>query len=355
MKKLLSLLSLILILALSGCGGTDKKDAKESQAKAAPESKTTVVLKLAHSFPVGHTSTETAEYFCKRVGEISKGQVKIEHYPGEQLGKLKDMLNLCSQGIADIAYVPSSFFAGQLPLSTVMILPFYTTAKEGTEIFNRLVKECPEITQEYSKYGVRPLYLYSTCQYDVGTVKKPVQSPEDLKGLKLKTSGGLFDKIAARYGIQAVTVASPEIYEATQRGITEGNILSYPSINSYRLCELEKFHTLDLRMGGYPTVYVINDKKWQSLSDDVKKVLDQAGKDTTKYHYERWDRLTSELAEKFAKEGNTIYRIKPEDRAKWEAPLKGIEDEWVQEMEKKGLPAKKVCDAFMRISKEVAR
>jgi len=359
LKKSLSffslILALIMTLALIGCGGGDKNAAKETPAKATSDNTPTVVLKYAHSFPVGHASYETIQFFGKRVEEISKGKVKIEVYPAEQLGKLKDLLNLCSQGIADIAYVPPSFYAGQVSLSTVMILPFYTTAKEGTEIFNRLVKDCPEISQEYLKYGVRFLYGNTTPQYDVGTVKKPVQTPEDLKGLKLKTSGGLFDKIAVRYGIQAVTVASPEVYEATQRGITEGNIFSYASIKGYRVNELQKFHTLGLRMGGYPLAYVINDKKWQSLSDDAKKALEQAGQETNKMHSERWDKDTEVLAAEFAKAGMTIYRIKPEDRAKWEAPLKGIENEWVQEMEKKGLPAKKVCDTFMKICKEVAK
>jgi len=351
MKKLISLITItILALFISGCGGGDtKKESKETQAKPA------IVLKYAHSFPVGHNSYENAVYFCKRVEELSKGTIKMEHYPAEQLGKLKDMLNLCSQGITDIAYVPPSFFAGQVPLSTVMILPFWTTATEGTEIFARLIKSSPEITQEFLKYGVRPLTVSATSQYDVGTVKKPVRSPEDLKGLKLKTSGGFFDKIALRYGINGVTVASPEVYEATQRGITEGNIFSYASIKGYRVNELEKFHTLGLRMGGYPTVYAINDKKWQSLPEDAKNVLLQAGQDSRKMHSERWDKETEDLAAQFQKEGMTIYRIKPEERAKWEAPLKGIENEWVQDMEKKGLPGQKVCDEFLKICKEVVK
>ena len=357
MKKLISLLSLCLILALfiSGCGGGPKKETKETQSNPVQDNKPAIVLKYAHSWPVGHSHYEGVAYFCKRVEEISNGKVKIENYPAEQLGKLKDLLNLCNQGVADIAYVAPSFFAGQLSLNTVMILPFYTTATEGTEIYSRLIESSPEITQEFLKYGVRPLYVTVTSQYDVGTVKKQVKSPEDLKGLKLKTSGGMFDKIAAKYDIKGVTVASPETYEATQRGITEGNIFSLTSVKGYRWNELEKFHTLGLRMGGYPVSYVINDKKWQSLPEDVKKILTEAGKDSSKYLRERLDRENEELAAQFQKEGMTIYRIKPEERAKWGAPLKGIEDDWMQEMESKGLPGKKVFNDFIKISKEVAK
>ncbi len=72
-----------------------------------------------------------------------------------------------------------------------MILPFWTTAVEGTKIYNRLMEASLELRQEFEKYGVRRLRVNTTSQYDVGTSKKPVRSPEDLKGLQGKTSGGL--------------------------------------------------------------------------------------------------------------------------------------------------------------------
>ena len=140
-----------------------------------------IKLKMGDSYPIGHISYQAALYFIKRVDEISNHKVKIEYYPSEQLGKLKDYLSLCGEGILDIAYVPPSFYAGQVPLNTVLILPLWTHAVEGTAIYTRLLEACPEITQEWQKYRVRPLMLSSTNQYDVGTVKKPVKSPEDLK------------------------------------------------------------------------------------------------------------------------------------------------------------------------------
>ncbi len=320
------------------------------------QSQEVVKLKMADSFPIGHIAYQYALYFIKKVEEISNNKIKIEYYPSEQMGKLKDLLNLCGQGIVDIAYVPPSFYAGQIPLNTVLILPFWTTAVEGTKIYQRLMETTPELSQELlMKYKVRPLIINSTSQYDIGTVKKPVRSPDDLKGLKLKTSGGLFDRIAKQYGIITVTLASPEVYEATQRGIVDGNIFSYPSVKGYRVNELEKYHTLGARMGGYPSSYQVNDKKWQGLSKDVQKVLLLAAEDMSKAFAEAWDKEQIRLAEQFEKEGMTIYRIKAEERAKWEAPLKGIEAVWIEDMEKKNLPGKKVFESFQKICQEVVK
>ncbi len=314
-----------------------------------------VKLKMADSLPIGHVSNIAALYFIKRVGELSDNKVKIEFYPAEQMGKQKDYLALCGEGILDIAYVPPSFYAGQVPLNTISILPYWTTAVEGATIYKRLVETCPEITQEFLKYRVRPLLIASCSQYDVGTVKKTVRSAEDLKNLKLKTSGGLFDRIAKQYGIITVSLPAPEVYEATQRGIVDGNIFSYPSVKGYRLNELQKYHTYGLRMGGYPWTYVINEKKWQKLPKGVQTVLQDAARDYTRYSSENWDEETIRLLEEFKKGGMVIHRVQAQDRPKWEAPLKGIEEIWIQEMEKKNLPGRKVFEIFKNICQEVVK
>jgi TRAP-type C4-dicarboxylate transport system substrate-binding protein len=319
------------------------------------EGQEVIRLKMVHSFPVNHLGNQSVLYFIERAEKLTNQRVKIENYPAEQLGKLKDFLNLCSQGIADIAYVAPGFYAGQLPLNTVMILPFFTTAVEGTEIYNRLLDASPELRQEFLKYGTRPLLVASSNQYDIGTVKKPVRSPEDLKGLKLKTSGGTYDRIAKQFGIVGVTIPSPEIYEATQRGVVEGNILSYPSVKGYRLNELEKFHTFGGRMGGFPWPYLINEKKWQKIPADLQKSLMAAAADYNRYLSENWDRDSLKLVEEFEKEGMTIHRIAEKDRAMWDAPLQGIEEVWIQDMEKRGLPGRKVFTEFKRISQEVVK
>ncbi len=314
-----------------------------------------VKLKMADFFPIGHIAYKNSLVFIKSVHEATHGKLAIEYYPAEQLGKLKDLLHLCSQGVADIAFVPPSFYAGTLPLNTVTQLPYWTTALEGARVYRRVMAACPELSQELMRYGVRPLVVTSLSQYDVGTVKKRVRSPEDLKNLKLKTSGGLFDKIAKQYGIVPVVVPSPEIYEATQRGIIDGNILSFPSVKGYRINELEKYHTLGLRMGGYPSLWTINEKKWQKIPEDLRKALLKVAEEFSDYFANSWDEEQVNLVQQFEKEGMVIYRPPREDRAKWEAPLKGIEEIWMQDMEKKGLSARKVYAEFNRICGEVVR
>lgn len=312
-----------------------------------------IILKMADSFPIGHPGHKLALGYIEQVEKMVPGKVKIQHYPAQQLGKMKDLLKLCQGGITDIAYIAPSFFSGQLPLNTVMVLPFWTTAMEGTEIYQTLLKESPELRNELLKYNVRPLSVFATSQYDVGTVKKQVKSPEDLKGLRLKTSGGIFDKIAKNYGIKPVTVASPEVYEATQRGIIDGNIFSLSSVKGYRVNELEKYHTFGLRMGGFPSMYAINDKTWKKLPPDVQNALVKSAEQISAIFAFVWDKKNKELVEEFQKQGMIIEHIKDENRAKWDAPLKGVEQEWIKDMNKRGLAGEKVFNQFKKVCDKV--
>ena len=314
----------------------------------------TVRLKMADYFPIGHLGHKTALRFIDRISELSQGKIQIDYYPAQQLGKAQDLLRMCSMGAADIAGVAPSLFAGQVPMNTVIVLPFWTTATEGTRIYTRLMETSPELLQEFLRYGVRPIVTVTTSQYDVGTVEKPVRSPADLKGLRLKSSGGIFVKIAKRYGITPINIPGPELYEATRRGIVDGNILSYGSVEGYHLNEVEKFHTLGLKMGGFPSTYQINEKVWQSLVPAHREVILQAAKEGADWFARTWDDQQKALSDRFEAQGMTICRIRPQDREKWFAPLAGIESEWMEKLEKRGLPAKKVFADFKKLSLEIA-
>jgi TRAP-type C4-dicarboxylate transport system substrate-binding protein len=312
-------------------------------------------LKWASPYPITHQSHRLALKYIDMIHKYSNNKVKIAYFPQEQLGKAKDMLYVCSQGTSDFSQVHITYFAGQLPLNNVAMLPFFTTATEGTEIYIRLVQTSVEIQQEFQKFGTRVLNVNTTPQYDIGTVKKPVKKPADAAGLRLKTAGGMYNIIAQQYKILPVNIAAVETYESMQRGVVEGCVFSYPSIKAYRLNELLKYYTFGLKLGGYPGVTVINEKRWQQLPPDVQEAIKRATEEIGKVWGVAWDQEQEELRKQFEKEGMAIHPIPSADRAQWDAPLKGIEEFWIQDVEKKGLPGKKVFNDFLKIAQAVAK
>jgi len=314
-----------------------------------------IKLKWASPYPITHLSHRLGVRYVELMHKYTNNRIKITIFPQEQLGKAKDMLYVCSQGTSDFSQIHVTYFAGQLPLNNVAMLPFFTTATEGTEIYVRLAKTSPEIRQEFQKYGTRVLNVNATPQYDIGTVKKQVKKPEDAAGLKLKTAGGMYNIIAQQYKIHPVNIAAVETYESMQRGTVEGCVFSYPSIKAYRLNELLKYYTFGLRMGGYPGAVIVNEKKWKQLPPEVQQGINKATDEIEKVWGVAWDQEQQEMKSQFEKEGMLISPISAADRAIWDAPLKGVEELWIQDVEKKGLPGRKVFNDFLKICKEVTK
>ena len=89
------------------------------------ESKEKITLKFAVSQPETHNhNQEVFKPFMEKVTELTDGQVEFEFYPAEQLGKVEDLLDLASDGVADIAYYYPSYHPSQMPImSTLLQMP----------------------------------------------------------------------------------------------------------------------------------------------------------------------------------------------------------------------------------------
>ncbi len=313
-------------------------------------------LKFASPYPAGHPSDLMAKQYIAEIEKLSGNKVKISYFPSEQLGKAKDMLSVCGKGVADFCQVHITYFAGQLPYSNVVVLPYWTTATEGSAILQSMLENSPELQEEFAKYGVRALEGHTTPSYDVATVDKPVRSLEDLKGLKLKTAGGLYDNIAKRYGIVPVSIPAAETYESLQRGLVQGVVFNYPSIRSYHLNDLVKYITNGMRMGGYPGATVISLRTWRKLPKDVQDAIMEASRIIAASEGKRWDDLHQVVREEFRAQGIEVYDLTPEQRNEWAKALEGLGDEYVAEMERRGFDKiRKVFDDYKATAERIAR
>lgn len=335
MTFLRALLPAALTLALSGMGvGT---------ALAAPE----FSLKFAGPYPAGHPGDAYAKEYIAEIQQRTGDRVKITYFPAEQLGKAKDLMGTCGKGVADICQLQTTYFAGQLPYNSVVVLPYWNTAREGSMIHQYMLEHSKELQDEYLRYGTRPLAGMMTPSYQVATVSKAIRKPADLAGMKLKTAGGLFDKIARRYDISPVSIPAPETYEAVQRGVVEGLLFSYPSLRSYHLNDLVKYVTYGMRTSGFPGSIIIAEKTWRKLPEDIRKVLRDVSRVSAEREGERWDELNLKIRNEFEAQGIAIYDLSAEEQVEWARALDGLDEEYAQEMEKRGLKeVRKVLEEY---------
>jgi len=139
-----------------------------------------------------------------------------------------------------------------------------------------------------------------------------------------------------------VNIAAPETYNALERGVVDGTVFPWEAISSFNLAEVLRHHAVvDLVVA--PLFTFMNQKKYESLPPDLRKVIDDlSGAWGAEFTGTVWDQNENEGIAAAKKAGATIYTVPLEERQRWAARLRPVEDEWVASMEAKGLPGRQL-------------
>jgi TRAP-type C4-dicarboxylate transport system substrate-binding protein len=313
----------------------------------------TITIKFAMAVPPTHfTAVAGGKFFMDRVSELSKGRIKFEWYPAEQLGKAKDLLALVQTGVADMADVVPGYVPDKLPLSGVAELPGQISDScEGTRAFYALTRPGKFLAKnEYDAQKVHVLMAAPLVPYKIFTTSKPLERPEDIQGLKLRSAGGASDITMSQMGAVSVRLAGPDIHEALSRGTIDGAMYPYLSLKSFDLINTVKFATEGVRVGSVATAFLFSQAKWQTLTPDDRAILDQAGMEAGLNYCNYMD--TQEAAEK--KElSSRIKATRPSDTElkRWSSRLEGVKQEWAKRLDARNKPGTAALAAWDEVIK----
>lgn len=335
MKKK-SMLFLLAVITCSFCLGINAAIAK------------TIELRFAQPFSPKHTmQTKVFEPWAEKIEQMSNGQVKVTFFPGGALGKTPDHYDLAEKGIADIIYTLHDYTPGRFPLTTVFELPFMVpTATKTSVAMWQVFEKFPEFQKEYSKVKTLALFCHPGGHFN--TVKKPIYSLDDLKGMKFRTASPHVTKALKIFGAVPVNMPVTETYTALERGVVDGTVLPWEGNFIFKLAEILKygaeadFYTMTMMV-------VMNKKKWDSLPDNIKKIIDDTtGMAMSKEAGRIYDVTNTPMKNLCLKKGMQAIQLVPGEKEKIEALTIPLRKEWIQEMRAKGLPGKDVLDAALR-------
>jgi TRAP-type C4-dicarboxylate transport system substrate-binding protein len=325
---------------------------------AAPSLAQVIKLTLADQNPqTGWGPVHALQPWVKKVEDATKGKVKIEVYYSQTLAKGPDIWNAVKSGIADMGWCFHGYWPGMTPLADVISLPAlpFTTGEKGSEILWKLYEKFPEIQKEFQ--DVKTLMLWTSHPYLLITTKKQVKTLEDLKGMKIRMTGGPpMDQMKALGGVPML-IPMPDNYISMQKGVIDGMGAPWEAIYAFRLYEVVKYYTKT----PFPAVYFsmsVNKNKWNSLPKDVQNaIMSVSGLEGSKFWgHNFFDTAKEGVYEKAKEAGREIvyYELPAEERARWlEVGGKPIWKEWVKKMEGKGLTsAQKILDATLELAKE---
>lgn len=322
-------------------------------ASAAPE---VVTLRVAHFLPPGSIfQKKNLEPWCEKIGKESGGRLKCQIYPSMQLGGTPPQLfDQARDGIADIVWTVPTYQAGRFLKSEVFELPFMVnSAEKGSMAFTDYVQK--NALDEYKGVKIIFNHVHDGSQMHFGS--KSVKTLEDLKGMKLRAPTRVGAKTIAALGATPVQMPMPQVPESISKGVVDGASLPWEITNAMKLTEICKTHTEvgpgHKKHSNAIFVFGMNQKKYDSLPADLKKVIDNnSGRETARWVGKIWDDGAMVSRKMAVDRKNTINTLSDAEYAKWVKATDKVDDEWIKDVTAKGANGKALYDDAKAILKK---
>lgn len=265
------LLLLLAVLLLPGC-------AAQRRVK---------VIKLGHGLDVTHPVHRAMVYMGEVLAETSGGTMRLDVYPGQQLGTEREMLELLQIGSLGMTKVSSSVLEGFVPAFQVLGLPYLF--RDEAHRFAAL--EGPvgrEILLAAEPYFLRGLAYYDAGSRSFYSKTHPIRTPADLRGLKIRTQeSNVAIQMVRALGGSATPIAWGELYTALQQGIVDGAENNPPSFHLSRHYEICKFYALDEHTA-VPDVLLVSTTVWSGLTARQQAWLQAAADASAQRQKQLW-------------------------------------------------------------------
>lgn len=310
-KVLMFSLLLLLSVGLVFAGGASEA-AKEK----------TLTLRYAENNPAGDSITQAAFELARLVEERSDGRIKIEVYPGGQLGGHENVIQSIQAGALEMGRTQFGYLADAgLKKLAVFSLPFMFSGIEHAqatmfgEIGSQMIQEIKD------NVGIIGLGYLVTYPRHFFFSTKDVQSLKDVQGLRLRVQpGALYVDMVQSFGASATPIDFGELYTALQTGVVDGAEQPLKGYVNNQFPEVAKYLTLTAHQID-PSVVMISPVVWNKLSDADKKLLQEAFVDAEVYYRGIAEVEENAALDKVRAAGVTIREV---DHSEWQAAVDGV-------------------------------
>ena len=264
----------------------------------------TMVLKAADVHPAGYPNVVAVESMGKKLEAATNGRLKIQTFPGGVLGGEKEMIEHTQVGAINILRTSLGPVGTVVPEVNVFNLPFIFRSQEHA----RAVIDGPIGDELLAKVSASPAKLVAIGWMDGGArslyTKKPVRTPADLKGQKVRMMGNpLFVDTMNAMGGNGISMGYGEVFTALQTGVVDGaenNAPSYFTSNHYNTGAKYYTQTNHLII---PELLVVSKATWDKLSKDDQALLKKFGREAQMEQRALWDKSVAENTAKLKSAG----------------------------------------------------
>ncbi|WP_371170957.1 TRAP transporter substrate-binding protein [Aliiroseovarius sp. 2305UL8-7] len=290
--------------------------------------------------------------WAEKIEKESGGRIKVEIYPGMQLGgKPQALYDQIRDGVIDCGWALPAYTPGRFPEAEAFELPFMTS--QSAEDSSRAAWE---FTDKYLKERMNDVHVMAVHVHGPGVIHKkggPIKSSGDFSGLKLRGPSRQANALLSTLGATPVGMPVPAFPEALSKGVVDGGVIPWEITVPLKVNELADSHTV---IGGdralYNTFFIwaMNNDTYNGLPDDLKAIIDaNSGIDASGWAGRAMDEGDARSLELISGLDNEIYTLDDATVAELKAIGDKQTEEWIADMNSKGLDG----DGMVSMSKDL--
>ncbi len=307
-----------------------------------------IKLKAANYLPTTHKMSVLTDRFCQEIKKRTNGRVEITYYPGGTVLSPVKMFNGITTGIADIGVSHIQYTRGRFPVTEVFDLPL------GFPSGWVASHTCMDFYEKFKPAewdSVHLLYINTTGPLVIETVKKPVRTLEELKGMKIRGAGQATDMLK-HLGAIPVPLEMPDVYEALRRQVLDGIMVDLSTLKYWKFAEVVNNVTSVSQLGTGITFYcVMNKAKWNALPPDIQKIFTEVSAEALEWQARLWNEMDIEGKDVFKAKGGKLITLSDAEAAKWVKAVQPVIGAYKKHMTEEGFKATDV-DTWIAFIKE---
>lgn len=305
-----------------------------------------VTLKLHQFLPAqANVPKLILDVWAANVERDSGGRIKVDSYPSMQLGgRPPELMDQAIDGVADVVWTVVGYTPGRFPGTEVFELPFMMTdARAVSRAYWEMFEE------HWKDTDFQDVHILGTWVHGPGLIhtKDPVNTPADLQGMKIRGGSRSINSLLTKLGATPVGMPVPAVSEGLSKGVIDGTTIPWEVTAALKVPELVHNHTEFSGAALYTLTFVLamNKEKYESLPDDLKKVID----DNSGLEFSVFAGGTQADSDGPSRQlavdiGNNIITLDAAQTEEWRTLAQPIYDEWVADMNSKGVDGQALID-----------
>jgi len=231
-------------------------------------------------------------------------------------------------------------------------LPISKTNNGAIRAFNDMVLNNELLKAELKKRKLVALSVFGHLGTTYTLTQKEINSPADMTGLKIRSSGGVRARILQNLGAEVVTISPADTYSALQRGTVSGVTSSLMDIDMWKWTDYGKFiWPMGIPLGP-PLVYVINEDVWNTIPAGTQKMMIDVGKEFAERQIKDYEDSLVAIGERLKAKGITVKGEVSSITAIARAEAEKAVATWETDAIKAGIPAKELLEAYRQTLKK---